>query len=416
MPVTEPISACRSCGSRGLLPFLDLGQMPLADALENETGLSREAARYPLEVAFCPDCSLVQILRSPPPELLFGADYPYFSSFSDAWVEHARHFAQGMIRRMGLDGNARVLEIASNDGYLLRHFTAAGIPVLGVDPAPGPAAAAAAAGIPTLQCFFTPALADRLAGEGKAADLICANNVLAHVPDPNTLLAGMVRLLKPGGLISVEVPYLRDLIEQCEFDTIYHEHHSYFSVTALHTLFRRHGLYLQQVEALGTHGGSLRVLAAFDAPTGDAIQRWLREEQAAGLQGFECYRAFSLRVSEAVEAIRALLRRLSGQGASIAAYGAAAKGAVLLNCLGPEARVCRFVADRNRHKQGRYMPGVRLPIRAASALLEEMPDYTLLLSWNWAGEILAQQKAYIERGGRFIIPIPAPRIVPDEYE
>jgi SAM-dependent methyltransferase len=401
---------CRSCGETGLDPVLDLGAMPHSDGLLAREQLGREA-RYPLEVAFCRRCTLVQILETVAPEILFGADYPYFSSFSDSWVEHARKCAEELIARKSLSSRSLVVELASNDGYLLRHFAARGVPVLGIDPAPGPAEAARRAGVPTLTEFFGLASARRLRGEGKVADVIVANNVLAHVADTNGFVAGIRTLLADDGLVSVEFPYVKDLIERRAFDTIYHEHLCYFSVRAARELFARHGLSLNDLRFLPTHGGSLRLYLGPGSTPTPAVAAALDAEARAGLHAHGYYLGFAAAVEELGRQVRALLVRLRGEGKRIAAYGAAAKGTIMLNYARVGTDLVDYVVDRNVHKQGKFLPGVHLPILVPSRLAEDPPDYLLILPWNLVDEIVAQQEAFRARGGKFIVPVPSPRIL-----
>ncbi|RMF81490.1 MAG: class I SAM-dependent methyltransferase [Planctomycetota bacterium] len=402
---------CRSCERVGLRPVLDLGEMPLSDGFLHSDQLDRAEPRYPLEVAFCPGCALVQILETVPPEELFCEDYPYFSSFSDTLLAHSRENALELIADRRLDANSLVVELASNDGYLLRNFVEHGVPVLGIDPAPGPAKAAEQVGVPTLNDFFTLDLARKLAAEGRRADVILANNVLAHVADTNGFVAGIGELLKPDGVAVIEVPYLRDLIDHCEFDTIYHEHLCYFSVTALDHLFRRHGLHLNRVRRLPIHGGSLRLYVQHEQRVEDSVRALLADEHRDGLDAPRYYEDFAARVASIGERLHELIAGLKRDGKRIYAYGAAAKGTIMLNYARLDHTLIDCALDRNVHKQGRTIPGVRIPIVAPERLLADMPDYTLLLVWNLKDEILNAQRDYIERGGRFIVPIPEPEIL-----
>ena len=409
----EPGTACRSCGTGDLRVFLSLGEMPLPDALLREDELADDEPRFPLDVAFCSACSLVQILHEVPPDQLFVDNYLYFSSFSDGLMRHAREYATRMIDERRLDAGSLVVEVASNDGYLLRNFAERGIPVLGVDPAPEQAAAAEAVGVPTRREFFGAELARSLAAQGKRADLIVANNVMAHTPTLNSFVEGLSILLADDGLVTIENTYVKDLIDHCEFDTIYHEHFCYFSCTAVDALMRRHGLTLVAVEHFPTlQGGTLRWhVARGGSPIAGSARQRLASERAEGLTHFAYYERFG----EGVAGIRAdllsLLRRLKAGGRRIAAYGAAAKGSTLVNYVGIGPELVDFVVDRNVHKHGLYMPGTHIPIKDVSALLEQQPDDVLLLAWNYRDEVLAQQAEYLSRGGRFIVPVPRPRFV-----
>lgn len=407
----KKIDACRSCGSKDLTQVLDLGETPLADGLVREDQLSLTEPIYPLTCVVCGDCGLMQLREIVEADELFCQDYPYFSSFSDALLRHSKANVEDLIEARGLGGDNLVIELASNDGYLLQYYAKNGIPVLGIDPAQGPADAAITKGIPTINDFFTLALAEELRAEGKRADVIHGNNVLAHVPDLNGFVKGIATLLSDDGVAVIECPHVLELIRHVEFDTIYHEHLCYFSVTALRPLFERHGLKLQDVRQLTIHGGSLRLFVGKANTESENVRRILAEEQAEGIDRPEGYLTFAARVEKVRVDLLALLRRLKSEGKTIAAYGAAAKGATLINYIGIGTDLIDFVVDRNTHKQGQYMPGQRLAIRPVEALVEEQPDYTLLLAWNFKDEIAEQQAEYRERGGRFIVPVPVPEII-----
>ena len=398
---------CRSCASGGLLGFLSLGPTPLTDAYVPPERAGQPERRYPLDVAFCPNCTLVQIPAVVPPEAIFER-YTYFSSFSDTLLSHSQEHVRQLIADRGLGSDDLVVEVASNDGYLLRYFVAQGIPVLGIDPARGPADAAEAVGVPTLREFFGIDLASRLRSDGKAADVLIANNVVAHVPDLNGFVEGIATILSSDGVCEIEVPYVRELIERLEFDTIYHEHLCYFSVTALDALFSRHGLSIDAVQLLPIHGGSLRSTIKRNGQRGPSVQHYLDEEADHGMHRFDYYARFAERVTQVQGDLREMLLRLHRQGKTVAAYGAAAKGTILLNSSGIGSDLIAFVADTNPHKQGKLMPGVGIPIVAPERILESMPEYVVLLAWNIKDEILRKQRAYLESGGRFIIPIPSP--------
>ena len=402
---------CRSCGSESLQKIIGFGSTPLADRLLRSDQLDEPELTADLTLAICESCSLVQILETVDPEILFFAEYPYFSSVSPSLTAHFAASAEAIMKRRQLDQNSLVVEAASNDGYMLRNFAAAGIPVLGIDPAAAPARAAIDAGIPTWIDFFGLELARRIVDERGHADVFLGNNVLAHVPDLNGFVAGIAALLADDGCAVIEAPYVVDLVDHCEFDTIYHQHLCYFSVTALDALFRRHGLHLNDVERTAIHGGSLRL---FIERTGDpkpVIAEMLALERDRGFDRPDAYHDFSGRIAALKESLRAILDHVLSDGGSIVGYGAAAKATTLMAYCGIDGTYLDYVCDLNEYKQGRFMGGNHLAIKPPSELRTDPPDYILILAWNFAAEIMAQNDWFTAQGGRFIVPVPEPHIV-----
>ena len=405
-------AACRLCGAPLERTFVDLGVSPLANSYLAADDLAREEVFYPLKVFVCESCLLVQLPVAAAPEAIFD-DYAYFSSYSDSWVEHARRYVDAVSDRFGFDRGSRVVEIASNDGYLLQFFVEREVPCLGVEPSANVAAAAIERGIPTEIAFFGAETADRLRQEGGPADLLIGNNVLAHVPDLHDFVEGIRRLLAPNGIATLEFPHVLRLIEERQFDTIYHEHFSYFSLFAVERVFDEHGMSLFDVEEVPTHGGSLRIYAA---PTGtrelSARLLELRErEHARELDRLDGFLGFDETVQSVKRGLLQFLLEAKRDGKSVVGYGAAAKGNTLLNYCGVRSDFLDYVVDRNPHKQGRYLPGSRIPIKGPDAVRETRPDLLLVLPWNIVDEIMEQMSDVRAWGCRFVIPVPEVRIL-----
>ena len=404
--------ACQACGHPLTRSLVDLGDQPLANSYIPLDRADAPEPVFPLHARVCDKCLLVQVDPVSRPEDIF-TDYAYFSSFSDSWLAHCWAYVAAMVDRFALDERSRVVEIASNDGYMLQYFVERGVPVLGVEPAANVAATAIARGVPTDIAFFGADTARRLVAEGGAADLVAAKNVLAHVPDINDFVAGVALLLKPDGVFTVEFPHLLNLIREVQFDTIYHEHYTYLSLLALERIFARHGLAIFDVEPQPTHGGSLRVFAARadgDREPSARVAEVRAEEVAARLNQAAGYAGFDARVRAVREGLRAFLDGARAEGKSVAGYGAAAKGNTLFNYCHVTPGDVAFVVDRNPAKQGTLLPGSRIPVRAVEALVEAAPDYVLILPWNLCAEIIGQLSEVATRGGVFVTAIPAIRI------
>lgn len=411
------LPACRGCGDNTLVPILSLGRLPLANAFVPAHELGSPDERFPLDLQFCRSCALLQIADTVSPDRLF-TEYPYFSSQSQTFVDHAEQLVKRVLGDYDLSSGDLAMEIASNDGYLLQHYRRAGVSVLGIDPARNVAMEAERRGVPTLCEFFDLDLATRLRNDGVRPKVLHANNVLAHVPEIRSFVQGLALVLDDDGVLIIETPYVRDLVEKLEFDTIYHEHVFYYSLTSIRTLLEGSLLRIVDVERLPLHGGSLRIYARPDG-TGTPTPRvglLEREEHELGLDEADYYSSFSRRVKDARDEISTFLRGLRDQGSRVAAYGAAAKGSMLLNSLNLEPGAIEYVVDSTPYKQGRLVPGVRVPIYPPQHLSDDPPDYVVLLAWNFAREIIDREQEYVRQGGRFIIPLPSPHVVTSASE
>ncbi len=407
-------SECRFCGAPLTRTFVDLGMSPLSNAYLDAAKTGARESFYPLHAYICEKCLLVQLEEYETPEEIFG-DYAYFSSFSEDWLAHCRLYVASMIKRLALDKSSLVVEVASNDGYLLQYFLEKGVPSLGIEPAGNVAKAAQAKGIPTVVRFFGRELAGELSDQGKKADLLLGNNVLAHVPDLNDFVAGLAMLLKDRGVVTMEFPHLLKLIRENQFDTIYHEHFSYFSFIVAEKVFARHGMTLFDVEELPTHGGSLRIYAKHAAdgsrPVEKSVDRLRQCELDAGLGKVDGYVGFSESVKETKRSLLDFLIRAKREGKTVVGYGAAAKGNTLLNYCGIRNDFVDYVVDRNPHKQGKFLPGTHIPIFPPERIADTRPDFILILPWNLKGEIMRQMEHVRKWGCKFAVPIPRTEVL-----
>jgi hypothetical protein len=412
--VSGRLATCRFCATTLNDTVVDLGMSPLCESYVPANSLNAMEPFYPLRVLVCRNCWLVQLEQYVSADHIFS-EYAYFSSYSDSWVEHAHRYTVEMTRRFGLGHESSVIELASNDGYLLKWFVKAGIPVLGIEPAANVAAVAEKQGVPTLVRFFGVELARQLAAEGRRPDLLIGNNVLAQVPDINDFVAGMALVLAAEGALTLEFPHVLRLIDESQFDTIYHEHFSYFSLHTVATILEHHGLEVFDVEELATHGGSLRVYAHHKRDLTKTVTPSVKEllvvEEACGLTEVGRYEQFASQVEETKRGILELLIRLKGQGATIAGYGAPGKGNTLLNYCGIRSDFIDFTVDRNPYKQGKFLPGTHIPIYGPEEIERRRPDYVFILPWNVKDEIVAQLSHIREWGGQFIVPIPTATVL-----
>jgi 2-polyprenyl-3-methyl-5-hydroxy-6-metoxy-1,4-benzoquinol methylase len=414
-PLDVSQQSCRFCGTRISRLFVDLGLSPLCQTQIRPEQLNRGELFYPLRVFVCDECLLVQLDEYVSPDVIFSRDYPYYSSYSESWVQHAEHYVQQVIDAYGVNGDSLVVEVASNDGYLLQHFVQAGVPCLGIEPAAGVAEAAKAKGIETITKFFGTGTARDVVKEYRKADLVLGNNVLAHVPNLNDFVCGLQEMVADNGVITMEFPHLIRLIQENQFDTIYHEHFSYFSFTTVTRIFAQHGLLIFDVEELPTHGGSLRIHAAKSATSSRSrsarAQELLDREHSLGADSLAFYTGFAEQVEETKRALLDFLISVKREGKTVVGYGAPGKGNTLLNYCGIREDFLDYTVDRSPHKQGTFTPGTRIPILDPSAIMETRPDYILILPWNLRREIVSSMPGVREWGCRFVVPIPSVEII-----
>lgn len=412
--MTQAFPVCRHCGAALSRVFCDLRATPPSNSFLRPADLTKGEMSYPLTTYVCDRCTLVQLPEHASAEAIFD-DYVYFSSFSSSWLAHAKAYCDMIVERLSLNSDSLVVELASNDGYLLQYLKERGIPTLGIDPSYTVAEAAEAKGIPTIIDFFGTRLADTLAADGKHADLILGNNVLAHVPDVNDFVGGITRLLKPAGVVTMEFPHVVRLVEGLQFDTIYHEHFSYFSLHTAERVFTSQGLTIFDVEEIPTHGGSLRIYARHAAnhalPVTEAVTQLKEREAASGFDKPEGFDGFEDKVRQVKRDLLRFLISVREEGKSIVGYGAAAKGNTLLNYCGVGVDLLDYVVDRNPMKQGRFLPGVRIPVKAPEAIAEDRPDYVLILPWNIKEEVMEQLSFIRDWGGRFVVHIPSLQVI-----
>jgi 2-polyprenyl-3-methyl-5-hydroxy-6-metoxy-1,4-benzoquinol methylase len=410
MNIYQTRTRCRSCGNSDLSELIYFGTTPLSDKLLKQKPSDNEEIKVPLTLMCCKNCSLVQIKEEVNPKILFQDNYPYYSSVSQRLMMHFKKSAEEIIQTRKLNKNSFVFEAASNDGYMLQHFVNRNINTLGIDPASGPASVAWEKGIPTIIDFFGNKIAKRIVKKHGKADVFLANNVLAHVPDLNGFVAGIQTLLKEDGVAVIEAPYLLDLINNCEFDTIYHQHLCYFSVTALQTLFNRHNLYLNNIKHLSIHGGTIRMFIEPTKNISPVVKEYMEREEQLNINSTEFYSSFIKRIDTLKYDLLSIINSLKSLGKRIAGFGAAAKANTLMSYFGIGDNYLEYIIDSSKFKQGLYFSGNHLPIVSPNRLIEDMPDYVLILAWNFAEEIIKQNKTYLDRGGSFIVPIPKVKI------